>query len=461
MSLVLIQLTPPGRGAVATLRVEGPGALHVVQRHLLTRNGRPLADFQPGRIVIGQFVAQTPRLPDAAEMDTPLPGEEVVVHRESDSAIELHCHGGQAAITRIEQILVNGGCRRISWQEWVYRQEADPFAAAARLALAAARTRRTAAILLDQYRGALRRAVEKIEASLQAGALDDARQGAEALLAHAQTGLHLARPWQVVIAGPPNVGKSSLVNAIAGYQRAIVHSTPGTTRDIVTLRTAIDGWPVEIFDTAGLREAGDEIERAGIDLARQRILAADLVVLVSDISQPWSERDTALLEACPGALLVHNKGDLPHARGPRPRGVELSAIGAEGIDALCEEIAQRLVPHPPLAGAAVPFEPEQVEQVRRVLGANVRDFGWHATSSSAMMTAALAAACLPGCAVKACHPPAVKACLPAVMACRPAQPPHPPPLNDSLPESFLVSCFLDFPNSSLDSACTLWLFYRT
>ncbi len=362
--LLLIQLTPPGRGAVASLRIEGRGALDLVAQHFIARRPRvpgargvpgtprPLADFPPGRIIVGQFGPG---------------GEEVVFNRLSDAAIELHCHGGLAAVARLEEIFVSGGCRRISWQEWTLRQEADPFAAAARLALAEARTARTAAILLDQYRGALRRAVEHIESSLQAGAQDAARQQVEALLAHAATGLHLTRPWQVVVAGRPNVGKSSLINAIAGYQRAIVHSTPGTTRDIVGVQTAMDGWPVEISDTAGLRESGEKIERMGIDLARQKILAADSVVLVFDSSLPWSEADRALAESYPTALRVYNKGDLRRAPGARPPGLELSAAHSAAIDALCQEIAGLLVPHPPPPGAAVPFEAEQIKQIRGYL----------------------------------------------------------------------------------------------
>ena len=306
--LLMIQLTPPSRGAVASLRVEGPGALELVARHFVTRSGRPLADFPPGRIVVGQFSG-------GSKSGTPSLREEVVLNQQSDSAIELHCHGGLAAVARMEEVLVGAGCRRISWQEWILRQEADPFAAAARLALAQARTTRTAAVLLDQYRGALRRAIEQIEASLRAGEKDAARQQIEALLAHAATGLHLTRPWQVVVAGQPNVGKSSLINAIAGYQRAIVHSMPGTTRDIVAVQTAMDGWPVEIFDTAGLRETGEKIERAGLDLARQKMLEADRIVLVFDNSLPWSEADQALVDANPTAVRVYNKSDLPRAAG--------------------------------------------------------------------------------------------------------------------------------------------------
>jgi len=359
--LLLIQLTPPGRGAVASLRIDGPGALDVVARHFVARSGRPLNDFPPGRIVVGQFAS------GGFAGGTPTLREEVVLNRHSDSVVELHCHGGLAAVARIEEILVSGGCRRMSWQEWTASQEAHPFTAAARLALAEARTTRAAAILLDQYRGALRRAVEKIEASLHAGTEEVARQQIEALLAHAATGLHLIRPWQVVVAGRPNVGKSSLVNAIAGYQRAIVHNTPGTTRDIVGVQTAMDGWPVEISDTAGLRETGERIEQVGVDLAREKILIADLIVLVFDNSLPWSEQDQALVDTYPMALPAHNKSDLPRASGRRPAGLEISAVHSTGIDGLCHEIAGRLVPHPPPPGAAVPFEPAQIEYIRRYL----------------------------------------------------------------------------------------------
>ena len=88
--------------------------------------------------------------------------------------------------------------------------------------------------------------------------------------------------WRVVIAGPPNVGKSSLINAMAGYERAIVSPLPGTTRDVVTLTTAIDGWPVQLADTAGLRASDDELESAGVKLAGAALAAADLVILVCD-----------------------------------------------------------------------------------------------------------------------------------------------------------------------------------
>jgi tRNA modification GTPase len=347
--LEVVQLTPPGRGALATLRVEGFGALQAVAAHFTPRSGRPLGSVAPSRLVVGRFGGSQ--------------GEEVVVRRVCDEALEIHCHAGPAAVGRIEQLLVQSGCRPLRWQQWVARQESDPLAAAARIALAEARTTRTAAILLDQYRGALGRAFQEIRAALALHQTDLARQRLEALRAAATVGRHLIRPWRVVLAGPPNVGKSSLLNALAGYSRAIVHPLPGTTRDAVAAETVLDGWPVELCDTAGLRETSDAVERAGVQLAGRRIAQADLVVLVFDQSQPWSAAEEALRAARPAAQLVHNKRDLPPAAGPRPPGLAVSATQGVGVDTLAEAIAGRLVPQPPLAGQAVPFTESQIDQV--------------------------------------------------------------------------------------------------
>jgi len=170
----------------------------------------------------------------------------------------LHCHGGLAAVAAIEEALAAAGCSPLAWPQWALRQSDDPVAAAATVALAEACTQRTAAILLDQYHGALRRAIAEIQAAFDAGDADRARGQIEVLLSRQRLGQHLTRPWSVVLAGPSNVGKSSLMNALVGHRRAIVHATPGTTRDAVTARTAIDGWPVELCDTAGLRAAVHE-----------------------------------------------------------------------------------------------------------------------------------------------------------------------------------------------------------
>ncbi|MBN1394203.1 MAG: 50S ribosome-binding GTPase [Pirellulales bacterium] len=348
-AIKVIRLTPPGRGAVAALRVEGPGAMAVVQARFQSCGGKPLSEHESDRLVFGHFN-----------------GEEVVVRRLEKDAVELHCHGGTAAVEMIEESLASAGCRSVGWREWAFDHCGDRAEADALAAMADARTERTAAILLDQYNGALEREMDAINELIERGKFDAARRRIDALLARAELGRHLVRPWSVVLAGRTNVGKSSTLNALAGYARAIVHHEPGTTRDAVTLATAVDGWPVEFCDTGGLRQGADGVEQAGIELAGERLARADLVVLISDRSLSWTDEDDNLIEKWPDAVVVHNKSDLPTGRGDRPAGVSISALRGEGITSLLEMISRRLVPDPPPPGAAVPLTDEKVEAVQRL-----------------------------------------------------------------------------------------------
>jgi tRNA modification GTPase len=347
--LHVIQLTPPGRGAVATLRVEGAGAVDAVQAGFRSR--RPLVAYAVDRPIVGHFGGNS--------------GEEVVVRRCADDAVELHCHGGYATVTRIEEALIAGGCRRLPWRDWSAAGQKDSIAADALTALADARTHRTAAILLDQHHGALRRAFDEIRQAIDRHDVEAISRNIKILQDRIDLGKHLVRPWSVVLAGRANVGKSSLINALMGYDRSIVHRAPGTTRDAVTAATAIDGWPVELCDTAGLRHAGDVVEQAGIERTEQRLAQADLAILIFDRGSPWSIEDQSLVERWPAALLVHNKSDLPPAAGDRPAGLSTSALRNEGVEGLLESIARRLVPSPPPHGAAVPFTTEQAALVCR------------------------------------------------------------------------------------------------
>src|SRR3989304_4535769 len=269
-NLCVVHLTPPGRGAIATVLVEGPGAAELLKTLLRTKSGRTITELPKDRLVVARFAQEN--------------GEEIVIRLHGPRAVELHCHGGHAAVSMIEETLCRLGCQVVTWQQWSAMSQEDPITAAAQAALADAPTQRTAAILLDQYHGALRRAFNSIQQDIDQKYFASAKRKVDCLWTYIALGLHLTRPWRVVAAGPPNAGKSSLINALVGYRRSIVHHTPGTTRDAVTAVTAMEGWPVELCDTAGLHAKAEGIEKAGVELAQQRIADADLVVLVFDLT---------------------------------------------------------------------------------------------------------------------------------------------------------------------------------
>jgi len=397
-----VLLTPPGRGAIATVLVDGPRATDCVAKQFRAANGRPLAEQPLERIVFGRWFAER-----GAE-----PGEELVICRRSERRVEIHCHGGRAAAAAVLDALSAAGCTPCKWTDWLAAIGADPLEVAARRALASATTSRTASILLDQFHGALRTAIDHVVSLIDRGEIDAAIDELTALLQHADLGLHLTRPWRVVLAGRPNVGKSSLINALVGYERAIVFDRPGTTRDVVTATTAVDGWPIELADTAGLcsyaakadryspeSAATDDLESTGMRQAGDRMQSADLVIWVVDAAALCSRVDAGepFEPTRPeGALVVANKIDLLFSDQPpdtgrsrtdlernpnaasQPEGkhstdllppgaTRTSATLGTGIDQLARSIAARLVPTVPPPGAAVPFTAEQVTALTHAL----------------------------------------------------------------------------------------------
>ncbi|MBY0526029.1 MAG: 50S ribosome-binding GTPase [Gemmataceae bacterium] len=296
--------------------------------------------------------------------------------------VELHCHGGSEVVRLCLELLQARGVQLCTWQQLEHLTCEDPLRAAATIALAEARTVRTATILLDQYHGALRRAFDAVITALDQGDLSAAQTQLNLLISRIPIGRHLIPPWRIVIAGPPNVGKSSLLNALAGYQRSIVSSIPGTTRDVVSINIAVDGWPVELRDTAGLRADAERLEAEGIDRAFRAAIEADLVLWLHDgsaapVAPPWQASHV---------WHIINKADLPPGWDWNSvAGLPMSAQSGAGVEDLFARLAGWIAPASLTPGCAVPFTPElcanveaaaqlladaKFEEVRRVLKHN-------------------------------------------------------------------------------------------
>lgn len=356
-------LTPTGRGAVAVVAVFGPAAEDVVGASFCAKNGKPLVGQPFERPVYGHWGSPS--------------GEDLIVCRRSAVEVEVHCHGGSQSVASVLRRLRAQGCLELAWQDWLRERTGCYMVAEAHAALASARTLSTATILLDQSAGALRNEINATCEDLQAGRAFDALARIERLLDRSGLGLHLTRPWQIIVAGAPNVGKSSLINAIVGYQRAIVFDQPGTTRDVVSTTTVAEGWPLHLSDTAGLHQTQDELEAAGIEAAAIKLAQADLLIWVVDPSTLdasfacdcddfLADRVAHMGLRLPELrLLVVNKSDLVNNPDRLPPGaIWTSALTGEGVERLLREIVNALIPVVPESGEAVPFTDRQVALLR-------------------------------------------------------------------------------------------------
>ncbi len=349
-------LTAEGRGAIAVVNVWGDEAVRVVDAVFRPSQGPPLSRTLPGRLRLGRAGIGL--------------GDEVVAVRldATTPVVELHCHGGPAAVAAVVRALEEAGAVQADRDLTPSAMIEDRIRAEAMTDLALAPTLRVAEILADQVRGAFRRSLERLIAGAEGAATPDLTE-LDALIRASEVGVRLLHGWKVVISGRPNVGKSRLFNALAGFERSIVNPLPGVTRDVVTFRTAFDGWPVDLSDTAGERTPADVIEELGIGKAQQERSQADLVVLVLDRSEPLQDTDLRLLRSIAFPLIVANKCDLPPAwetspLGPTPAKIHaVSAETGEGLEDLVRALGSRLVPDPPAPGVAVPFRPQHMQSL--------------------------------------------------------------------------------------------------
>lgn len=340
-------LTPKGRGAIAAIEVRGIAAGELLQSCFRSVSGKPLASFKHNSIVYGNWIVDG------------LAGEDLVICPLTEDRFEIHCHGGNAAVQAIVESLFEKGAVAIASAS--RRDEICEIDQA----LSNAPTRRTALRLLAQKK-AHRNFNSKLAEFIAAKDSKAAIELLESSLKYSNFGMHLTEPWLVVLCGKPNVGKSSLINAIVGFERTIVHPTPGTTRDAISHVTSIDGWPIKLTDTAGIRSSDDEIEMAGIEIARSRIANADLVVAVLDSSDPNVDDQQLVADLQPD-LVVCNKIDV--LGNENADGIPVSALSGKGIPELMQMMVATLVSGFPVNSQAVPVSQNQQEMFRKLLNA--------------------------------------------------------------------------------------------
>ncbi len=338
------------------VQIKGPQALAAVDRIFQHVGGRRVAQMVTDRVYFGHL--QKPQ------------GEEVVLCRTGAQAVEIHCHGGPQVVQALVAALKEQGIAAASQDQW-FREQAPsgPAREALRLMLQAA-TEPVARLLWHQAQLAWPGWLTQARQALARGDWPRLNDLAREVLAWERFACCLSRPWQVVLAGRPNAGKSTLLNALAGFQRAVVHAQPGTTRDVVQHPLVLGGVPVRLSDTAGWRLAGDPLEQEGIRLAQQQWRQADLVLVVLDRSRRWTAEDEQFLQAVQAQnqrlLVVLNKCDLPHAEG-HPPGVEISALARRGLEELQQAILDRLVPRWPELHQALPLGEECISLLRELL----------------------------------------------------------------------------------------------
>ncbi len=381
--------TPPGNGAIGVIRLSGPDS-----RGLLAKvwRGVPVDSFEPNRTYLGKINDLDGRSLDEAvclywQAPHSYTGEDVV---------EIQAHGGYRLLEAILENLVRAGARLALPGEFTRRAflngRLDLAQAEGVADLINAGSREAARLAERQLSGELSRMVgqlrnnlvvmrAQLEARIDFPEDEDVQglryneigervgsveQEIEKLLVTYREGRAYREGIRVAIVGKPNVGKSSLLNALLNEERAIVHPTPGTTRDTIEELLDLNGLPVRFMDTAGIREGREPIETEGIRRTRERIGSADLVLVVFDVSRSWDREDDQVREAASGreVLFVWNKMDLPAAspvlKPPlfvKERGmggeVEVSAKTGDGIEPLKQAIRARFVSNRPTDGVVL------------------------------------------------------------------------------------------------------------
>jgi tRNA modification GTPase len=335
---IVAVITPPGEGGIAALRISGPESLKYLKSHFISRSKKKLKKFPPFYMRYGYFMNSTDEIIDEV-MAVYMPRGKSYTGMEQ---VEIFCHGGQKVVELIQDVIVKSGARVAEPGEFTKlaflngridltkaESVAEIIAANTDSSFETAREHLLGAYSehVDMLRDSLIDITAEVEASIDYPEEDIDPAEKSLLLNQLDTlinkiknlaetyigGRIINEGFKIAIAGRPNAGKSSLFNLLLRQQRALVTPTPGTTRDYLSEWIEMDGFKVNIIDTAGLREKGGKIEKAGQDSAKKIIESSDLVLWIFDLtSKKWIDNLKADLKSLENShiILLGNKIDI-------------------------------------------------------------------------------------------------------------------------------------------------------
>lgn len=365
----------PGEAGIAVIRISGNESLAIADR--IFRSSGPDASEVPANTFQHGYIHED-EASGAGDIDEAI----LLVYRAPHSytredVVEIQCHGGRVCSQRILRAALNAGARMAEPGEFTRRAflngRIDLLQAEAVMDLIRSHSDRAALAAVEQMEGRLSccftaiyddliSAAADVEATLNfdedelpatvmkgiCTRLEKVRSGAEGLLATWEEGRLLREGACVVISGQPNVGKSTLLNALLGSERAIVTPVPGTTRDTIEEEMVVDGIPIRLIDTAGLRDSECIVEREGVQRAHASLAGADLILYVIDASRDLDDQQVAKLRTLPPdrVIVVLNKTDLGNRIDmtalPIAQTVRASLINGQGREAILDRMTAAL-----------------------------------------------------------------------------------------------------------------------
>jgi tRNA modification GTPase len=332
MCIVAAVMTGKGTGAIATIQICGDSAADILKQIFVSQTQKT-PEYTTGKILLGTIATSGETI------------DQVTIGCEGPDTFAINCHGNPLIVERIMQLLQQKGVQLLTAEQMLCKTSADgnTIALEAKLMLPKAKTIEGTKIILNQTDSGLTTSAKNWLSNIN---LNKITPEAKTIIEASRVAKLIIFGCRIVLAGPPNTGKSTLLNQLCGRQKAIVTDIKGTTRDWVSANCKIGPLAVELIDTAGLyEEFQNDIDKSAQQMAWEIINQADLVLLVLDNSEPAHQITAGLIEklADRKVLTILNKSDLPcrFKAGNLPNTINISAKLGTGIEQLCTEI-QRL-----------------------------------------------------------------------------------------------------------------------